>query len=757
MTEMFLRRELGSQTHGGITLIEALRWPTPLGSTLRLWLGRGTEAGTLSEAAGGEAEVRGVAEAAGRAVVTAAAGAGQGPVVLASLEGPLEVATRAPEPELFEGRDTLCAQRHREPPEAVADWLRYHVAHHGAEAALILDRGAPGPEREAFAAALEPLARGIEGLHRLVLVSAPLPLGRPDTPAFGDPATAPRRWNAEAAPDPWLAPLDEPMLHDALRWRFLSRASGVLALDCCELLDPREDPNVFEVARQSPEGLVTLPGEAGFAWRIRKDSAPALADHVCRAVPPIPVERRWVVTPGRCRPQHLWLQSGVDGLRPVRAQGLSHLRCMTLVFDRSEGRELVVRERLDADPALVDRATGPLAGNPILPPRRRAGEPLPTRLPPPPSERTVVVTCMKNEGPFILEWLAHHRSIGVDDFVVYSNDCDDGTDEMLDLLAARGLLVHRENPVKDVGGKPQRAALTAAAEEDLVRGAGWILPIDVDEFVNIHCGDGTLKDLYAATEGANAISLTWRLFGNDGIDRFEDRPVTEQFTRCAPKVIRRPHQAWGMKTLYRNQGLFGRLGVHRPRDLNPEAMDELRWVNGSGKPMPEVYLHAGWRSRMDSYGYDLVTLNHYSVRSAESYMVKRRRGRVNHVAHDQREGYWFRMNNNAEPDLSIGRHAARLRAAIAELMADPEIAAAHARSVARHREVIAELAGDEDYAALYASITSERMKRMSQRHRFFGLNVFLNGPAVVPDEALAPDLPPDYFFDCPPPKGRQLQ
>jgi hypothetical protein len=757
MTDLFHRRELGSQVHGELTLLEALRWPTPLGSSLRLWLGRGAAAEKLQQAAGGEAEVRGVVTEAGRAVVTAAAGAGEGPVVLATLDGPVEVTTRAPEPELFEGLDTLCAQRHHEPPEAVADWLRYHVGHHGAEAALILDRGAPGAEREAFAAALEQLAGQVPGLRRLVLVAGPLPLGRPDTPALGDPATAPRRWNAEAAPDPWRAPLDEPMLPDVLRWRFLSRAAGVLALDVCELLDPREGPDVFTVARQSPEGLVTVPGEAGFAWRVRKDSRPTHADHVCRAMPPVPVERGWVAAPRRCAPQHLWLQSGVAGLRPVRAQGLTHLRCMSLLFDRSEGRELVVRERLGGDAALIDRARGPLGGDPVLPPKRTPGEPLPSRLPPPPSERTVVVTCMKNEGPFILEWLAHHRSIGVDDFVVYSNDCDDGTDEMLDLLAARGLLVHRENPVKEVGGKPQRAALTAAAEEAAVRGAGWILPIDVDEFVNVHVGEGRLPDLYAAVAGANAISLTWRLFGNNDIDRFEDRPVTEQFTRCAPEVIRRPHQAWGMKTLFRNQKLFGRMGVHRPRDLNPETMDDLRWVNGSGKPMPEMYLHAGWRSRLDSYGYQLVTLNHYSVRSAESYMVKRRRGRVNHVAHDQREGYWFRMNNNAEEERSITRHAGRLRAAIAELMADPEIAAAHARSVARHRAVIAELARDEDYAALYASITSERMKRMSRRHRHFGLNVFLNGPAVVPDEALAPELPPEYFFDCPPPKGRQLQ
>ncbi|MGB0799487.1 MAG: glycosyltransferase family 2 protein, partial [Planktomarina sp.] len=38
---------------------------------------------------------------------------------------------------------------------------------------------------------------------------------------------------------------------------------------------------------------------------------------------------------------------------------------------------------------------------------------------------------MRNEGPFIVEWVAHMRHIGVADLLVYTNDCDDGTDVLL--------------------------------------------------------------------------------------------------------------------------------------------------------------------------------------------------------------------------------------------------------------------------------------------------------------------------------------
>ena len=71
------------------------------------------------------------------------------------------------------------------------------------------------------------------------------------------------------------------------------------------------------------------------------------------------------------------------------------------------------------------------------------------------------------------------------------------------------------------------SALKHAARMERTRRADWILPLDIDEFVNIHTGDGTLADLHAALPEATAITLTWRLFGNNDQVRFIDAPVTE--------------------------------------------------------------------------------------------------------------------------------------------------------------------------------------------------------------------------------------
>lgn len=61
--------------------------------------------------------------------------------------------------------------------------------------------------------------------------------------------------------------------------------------------------------------------------------------------------------------------------------------------------------------------------------------------------RITAVTCVKNEGPFLLEWIAFNRLLGVTDHLFYSNDCSDGTDRLLDALKDWGVQ-HLPNPAK---------------------------------------------------------------------------------------------------------------------------------------------------------------------------------------------------------------------------------------------------------------------------------------------------------------------
>ena len=178
--------------------------------------------------------------------------------------------------------------------------------------------------------------------------------------------------------------------------------------------------------------------------------------------------------------------------------------------------------------------------------------------------RALIVTCMRNEAPFLLEWIAYHRAIGFTDFLIYSNDCDDGTDDLLDRLAELGIVIHERNRA---GGKKtvQWRALSRAQNHPIMAQVDWIFGADVDEFLNIHVGGGQLNDLLAASPDTQGFAVPWRMFGNAGVLKFDDQPMTQQFTCAAPSSLLWPWRAAQFKSFYRADAGYDRMGVHRPK------------------------------------------------------------------------------------------------------------------------------------------------------------------------------------------------
>jgi hypothetical protein len=336
------------------------------------------------------------------------------------------------------------------------------------------------------------------------------------------------------------------------------------------------------------------------------------------------------------------------------------------------------------------------------------GAPYPARLPRTNGPRTAIVGCMKNEAPYILEWVAYHRAIGVDDFLIYTNDCSDGTDEILQRLQDLGILQHRNNDNWS-GNSPQQYALDAARDEPVLKNADWIAHIDVDEFMNIRCGNGTLEDFYAMVPDASNIAMTWRLFGHSGVDKLADKLVIEQFDRCAPKYCPKPHTVWGFKTLFRNIGAYEKYSCHRPNKLAEDKAARVKWVNGSGQDMTSDALKNGWRSSRKNIGYDLIQLNHYALRSAESFLVKRQRGRALHVDRSIGLNYWIRMDWNDHQDLTNQRNIPRVRAELDRLLQDKTLRALHQSGLEWHRAKADELHGMPEFQELYAQALSIKL------------------------------------------------
>ncbi|MBO9474068.1 glycosyltransferase family 2 protein [Shimia sp. R10_1] len=332
--------------------------------------------------------------------------------------------------------------------------------------------------------------------------------------------------------------------------------------------------------------------------------------------------------------------------------------------------------------------------------------------------RILSVTSVRNEAPYLLEWIAHHKAAGVTDFLIFSNDCDDGTHEMLVTLDDAGVLTHV--PHAPTPGKSiQWQALRQAWKHPLRKQADWILVSDVDEFLNIHVPGHRIPDLLAKLpDETDAIVLPWRLFGNNDQVLIEDRPVTEQFTRAIAADAQYPVAASLFKMLFRTSGPFNQLGVHRPKQKAPEKAGLPNIFDGSGHPA-HPYL-AENPARLSLYGLgvarNLVELNHYAVRSAASFVVKNERGLPNRTGKKVDLAYWVERNFNSEDCRSIAKMRPATEGVLGELLSISGIADLHKAAVTWHQERFVTLVTRPEGQELMSQILTAGSSQVPPQH-----------------------------------------
>ena len=323
-----------------------------------------------------------------------------------------------------------------------------------------------------------------------------------------------------------------------------------------------------------------------------------------------------------------------------------------------------------------------------------------------PHGQITAVSMMKDEGPFVIEWVAHHLAVGFTDLVVYTNDCSDGTDDMLIRLEELGLCHHRRNVIAP-GLRPQPSALNYAQEEPVVQDSDWVMVFDADEFVSIRYGDGRLDPMIsaAAALGANGIVVTWRIFGSGGVVDWSRAPVTEQYLMAAPQSW---NKGWGVKTLFTFSAEHWKLGIHRPkmktRWIKTGFPDQVKWLNGSGAEMEDYFKFRGWRSITRTVGYDWVQLNHYAVKSVDSYAIRKMRGNVNNKSDKYNGAYWSLQDRNEVRDDTMLRYTEARNQIMAQLLSDPELYRLHHAALARAEGRLAELRGTEGYQQLKSDL-----------------------------------------------------
>ncbi len=333
----------------------------------------------------------------------------------------------------------------------------------------------------------------------------------------------------------------------------------------------------------------------------------------------------------------------------------------------------------------------------------------------------VIVTTMKDEAPYMLDWIAYHLAIGFTHFVILTNDCSDGTEKIARKLEKIGLVTHKNNKSPHPRG-PQKTGYRRMRNLDAVQNAGWMLALDVDEYLSLHTGQGenqgTLDMLFEITNPrVKSISFVWQLFGNNNIEPISRRPVYEEFTRSQLPLQSRPYECLSIKTLFQKE-FFGQIGTHRPIEFDAERIDDFLWIDADGVPMYPYYHQRHWRSYENGLGFGTILgrINHYALRSLEGFMVKWARGFVHPNAPTVRgkgspEDYWtlFNWNQFQAPPLPQTRKAAEIKT---KILSYDNLSKLEDDAFSWHQERA--LALKTDYAESYARLRQMEESKIDQ-------------------------------------------
>lgn len=304
-------------------------------------------------------------------------------------------------------------------------------------------------------------------------------------------------------------------------------------------------------------------------------------------------------------------------------------------------------------------------------------------------EKVLMLSVMRNEGPYILEWLAHHFALGVDDLLIFTNNCTDNTDRILDrvekLMPHR--VKHQPNPkiMFPDRGRWHVMALRFAGHFGRYREADWLYVTDADEFLNFHGDIKTFDDFFRVTGAADAVSFTSVPFSSGGQKHAHPELVTKRFTQTTrdyESAQREGQPVWtAVKTLYRNS-IEGARRPHRP--VTPKfSSTQGIWINGSGEKLGPEFTD-GHNKTIDAVPTRaFAQVNHYVIKSAAEFILKAHRGDA--VMEDrlgQSPQYWAHADIPGGEDRSLVGLSEDAQSIYDTFMEDAELRTLHEESFA---------------------------------------------------------------------------
>lgn len=212
-----------------------------------------------------------------------------------------------------------------------------------------------------------------------------------------------------------------------------------------------------------------------------------------------------------------------------------------------------------------------------------------------------ICAIIKNEAPYIAEWIAFHIGQGFDHFYLFDNESTDNTVEiarsfrhLVTVETVKGVAMQRH--VYDNFIKYQRDASV------------WTAFIDVDEFLYARdVSKGNFREQFEAYDlpGIDGVAVNWLLFGSSSRLTYSPEPVIQRFTRRAEEV--NPH----VKSIMRMENVIS-------------TFDNVHAYKTKGYVCDEKFNMLPKQYSLNYNGTcDLLAVNHYVTKSKEECKIRR--------------------------------------------------------------------------------------------------------------------------------------
>ncbi|UTL89486.1 glycosyltransferase family 2 protein [Pseudomonas fluorescens] len=311
--------------------------------------------------------------------------------------------------------------------------------------------------------------------------------------------------------------------------------------------------------------------------------------------------------------------------------------------------------------------------------------------------RSCIVATARNEGVYIIEWIAYHLRLGIDKIFLYTNNNQDGSLGLLRALHEHGFIELIESDVGP-GGNAQVKAYTHSilASADVNR-FEWCAFIDVDEYISYDSSKFSSFNDYlewVGGTGADVVALSWILVANTTTSNdWTTTPVTQRLQRVSP------FQSNLIKCLVRPESALTS-GPHYPISNNSYDMpivnsERKRYASERLDPPSDITrcLHPTFKN---------ARLYHYELKSFPELIWKYSRNRGNYSAltadinlNDQflsRVGHFRKcIDNKSTPLVELSVSPAALNDATELILSKNEIRSAYAEVVRSTNERYAKL------------------------------------------------------------------